>query len=137
LATAYDEATAGWFTGLWNLFENSTGKYDFGFNDPDQTDTSCVNGRVLNVDQMGNFIAGFGGQAYDQTSPVSPIMTNPALPYGGALTTVIDFGVLYHLTGLTKAQDDPFDSTGIPDILAGAEYAKNIGNEPSSSCGCK
>ncbi len=109
---------------------------DYGTRRRDQTDTWCVNGRTLNVDQFGNFIAGFGAQAYDQTYPMSPIMTNPLLPYGGALTVTIDFGVFYHLIGATKAVNDPLDLTGIPDILDGADYAKNFSRSSPSSCGC-
>jgi RHS repeat-associated protein len=137
LTTAYNEATAGVLRGLWNIFKNSTGKYDFGWHDPDQSDTFCVNGNVLNVDAMGNFIAGFGGQAYDQTYPNPPLGTSPLLPNGAALTAVIDAGILYHLTGLTKAKNDPFDLTGIADIMNGAEYAKNFKKPQSQSCGCK
>jgi hypothetical protein len=134
LGQAYVSATSGPLSGLVNIYRNSVGQYDFGWNDPDQSDTWCVNGRTLNVDQMGNFIAGFEGQAYDQTFNSSSI---------NALQLVIEGGIAFHQTGRTKSVNDPNDLTGYPDIISGAAYARTVVSPTTSAaaaasggCGC-
>ena len=112
LDPAFKSATVGPINGLLNIRDNSqgAGPYDFGAaNNPHKDDTFNVNGRSMNADQFGNYIAGFQGAAYDAkvTSPFP------------ALLTVMGFGILYHVTGETKAINDPLDLTGLPDVLAG------------------
>ena len=112
LGPALSSAIAGPIQGLLNIKNNSQGRgpYDFGWNQHAH-DTFCVNGKKLTADQFGNYMAGYQGSAYDQyvTSPFP------------ALATVYADGIWYHLRGDTKAVNDPFDLTGIPDIHMGAQ----------------
>jgi RHS repeat-associated protein len=126
LAQAYASATAGFTQGLENIRNNSQGRgpYDFGWNEH-SNDTWCVNGKIMNADQFGNYIAGFQGAAYDVTYPV---------PVG--LASVIVAGVGYHITGRTKAPNDRLDRTGRPDIDAGAAAAAGFLGSPTHSGTC-
>ena len=110
LNQANGEATAGRVAGLQNIYNNSTGQYDFGFRHNTQHDTWTFNGKTMNANQMGNFVAGFQGAAYDKKY-------NDSVPV--AQTTVEAYGIKYHLLKQTKAKDDPFDRTGMPDIKKG------------------
>jgi hypothetical protein len=131
LAQAYASATVGPVQGLRNIRNNSKGEgpYDFGWNEH-ANDTWCVYGKKMNADQFGNFIAGFQGAAYD-ANYFPPI----------ALATVKAAGIGYHVTGRTKAPNDPWDKTGMPDINAGAKAATNFISSPirndNNKCGCK
>jgi RHS repeat-associated protein len=127
LTQAYGEATAGRIQGLKNIYNNSRGKYDFGWNGHDKdTFTRC--GKSLNADQFGNYIAGFEGAAYDQNY----FWTTGAI---WAEASVKIFGVIYHVRGATKAKDDPWDKTGRPDINAGERDGWNFGKN-GGACGC-
>jgi hypothetical protein len=114
LTPAFIYATAGPIEGLLNIRDNSQGEgpYDFGWNSH-QNDTFCVGGRRMNADEFGNYIAGFQGAAYDG---------NVFSPFS-ALDAVYAAGLYYHLTGNTKAVNDPFDNTGRPMITRGAQDA--------------
>ena len=127
LQQAYGEATAGRIQGLRNIYNNSRGKYDFGWNGHDQdTFTRC--GKSLDANQFGNYIAGFEGAAYDQNY----FWTTGALT---AQASVEIYGVIYHLRGATKAKDDPWDKTGRPDIRAGERDGWNFGKK-GGACAC-
>ena len=93
------------------------GPYDFGHRDEYEGDTFCVDGTVYDRDQFANYLAGYQGAAYDQ---------NVFSPFP-ALDEVYLAGLGYHLMGQTKAQGDPFDTTGFPYIAAGANGAPNSG----------
>lgn len=64
LGPAFQSATAGPIQGLLNIKNNSQGRgpYDFGWNQH-ANDTFCVNGKRLNADQFGNYMAGYQGCA--------------------------------------------------------------------------
>jgi hypothetical protein len=64
---------------------------------------------------MGNFIAGFEGAVYDRNY----FFTTGG---GNAEAAVLGAGLVYHMSGNTMATNDPFDRTGIPDILSGAQF---------------
>ena len=113
LEKAYNDATAGPISGLLNLAYNSTGPFDFKSFQKD--DTFCVNGRKLSAPEFGNYIAGFGGGAYDQA--YAPLTS--AAGFG-----VLAAGLYYHLTdSIFHPTDflahDPLDFTGGPFIDAG------------------
>jgi RHS repeat-associated protein len=105
--------------GLFNIAHNSRayGPYDFGSLKQYEGDTFCVDGRKYDPNQFANYIAGYQGAAYDNFvgSPV------PAL----ALVNLA--GMYYHRIGWTKAENDPWDATGRPDIAAGAAGAPSNG----------
>lgn len=132
LKYAFNDATSDPLTGLANIFFNSAWFFDFG-NISDsrngrkgKEDTFCIDGFQLTAHQMGNFIAGYAAQAYDNA-------------FGGfALETVKTYGVGYHIRAwaeslipganpesLSRSYDDPWDLTGMPDINAGADYAQS------------
>ncbi|MDR3412316.1 MAG: RHS repeat-associated core domain-containing protein [Formivibrio sp.] len=115
LNTAYAEATAGPIQGLVNIYNNSTGKYDFGWIPQNRYDTWTVNGQTMDASQFGNFIAGFEGASYD--------LKYFALTGTDAEEAVMLAGLYYHLSGKTHAHDDPLDFTGMPDIINGENYA--------------
>lgn len=135
LAQAYASASEGLIQGLLNIYHNSSGAgpYDFGFKTNNlvqgpNNDTFCVNGSKLTADQFGNFIAGFQGQAYDNT----PYWT----PYS-ALGFVEIAGIAYHnIPGGSEAKNDRLDRTGLPFVNAGAEYAKKFHASPLKGKGC-
>ena len=125
LNQAYLEATAGRILGLLNIFHNSTGKYDFGWNiHADDTWSLC--GMTLDADHMANFIAGFEGAAYDHYY----FWTTGAIWAQGA---VEGGGILYHLVK-TKAKHDPFDRTGMPDIIRGERLGRRW-HGANTACG--
>jgi RHS repeat-associated protein len=114
LYRAYRDATEGPLQGLLNIKSNSQGDFDF----KDSGDTFCINGKQMSDAAFGNFIAGFAGQAYDDT-------------YGGhlALETVLLFGVGYHIQAYENGKidfGDILDASGRPDILAGARSARSF-----------
>ena len=121
LDPAYSAATAGPVQGLLNIKNLSTGPYDFGWGHQ-ANDTFSIPGQTFNADQFGNFIAGYEAASYDTKYGVSL-----------ALDAVVDAGIGYHLLGATKAINDPFDLTGLPDIFNGAAYGSNSKN-PGNSC---
>ncbi len=114
LTPAFIYATEGPIQGILNIRDNSQGRgpYDFGWNSH-RNDTFCVNGRRMNADEFGNYIAGYQGAAYDG---------NLLSPFS-ALDAVYAAGLWYHLTGDTKAVNDPFDATGRPFIALGSNGA--------------
>lgn len=114
LKQAYCEATAGSISGLENIFSNSVGKYDFGWNEH-KDDTWSLWGKTLNANMMGNFIAGFEGYAYDYKYFLGAPFAQTAVEGGG---------IAFHLAGATKAKNDPFDRTGMPDIRDGERFAR-------------
>ena len=63
-------------------------------------------------------MAGYEAGAYDKNY----FWTTGAIWAQGSVDAA---GVLYHLTGRTKATSDPFDRTGVPDILRGQRYARH------------
>jgi len=64
----------------------------------------------MKASEIGNFIAGFQGSAYDKKF-------NGSVPVAQA--TVEAYGIKYHLTGAMRAKNDPLDRTGMPDIKKG------------------
>ena len=107
LGQAYSEATSGPLAGLDNIASNSTGPYDFGYTQPD--DTWTLGDITFSADEFGNFIAGYQAGAYDST-------------YGTSLAvpSVYAAGIGYHVLGVTKAPYyDPADDTGWPAISDG------------------
>ncbi len=127
LQQAYAAATAGRLQGLRNIYNNSRGQYDFGWNSHEHdTWTRC--GNKYNADQFGNYIAGFEGAAYDNYY----FWTTGAFV---AEAGVELYGIKYHITGATKAKNDPLDKTGRPDIRAGEKDGWNF-NNPGRDCGC-
>lgn len=120
LDPAYRDATSGLLSGLWNIFWHSHARGDYDFSTPNNThnkDTFCVNGRRMTPAEFANYIAGYQGSAYDQ-NVFSPIP---------ATVLVYDAGVFYHMVGETLATNDPWDTTGFPDITAGALGTPNTG----------
>ena len=128
LNQAYTDAVAGPEQGLSNIFHNSTGRFDFKLNQPD--DTFCVNGHRMTAPQFGNYIAGFAGKAYDQTySPFGLPVAEAAVKAGG---------IAYHL-GDGFPPPDPLDKTGFPDINNGENAAPGFLGAPAprnGKCGC-
>ena len=112
LQQAYNEATAGRIQVLENIYNNSTGKYDFGWIPQNRYDTWTRCGRKMDASQMGNYIAGFEGASYDQEY----LNTTGG---GNAEFAVMAAGLYYHLSGKTHAHNDPLDFTGMPDIING------------------
>ncbi len=119
LQVAYNEITLGRLAGLLNIKNHSCGecKYDYGWNSH-SGDTWNVCGHILNADQMGNFMAGYQSGVYDSYY----FWTTGAIWAQGSVDAA---GILYHLTGRTKATNDPLDRTGMPDILRGQRYARH------------
>jgi len=114
LYRAYRDATEGPLKGLLNIKSNSQGDFDF----KGSGDRFCVNGALMSDAAFGNFIAGFAGQAYDDT-------------YGGnlALDTVLLYGIGYHIQQYENGETnfgDILDASGRPDILAGARAARSF-----------
>ena len=128
LSEAYSDAIAGPIQGLNNIKNNSIGKFDYKVFQPD--DNFCVNGKWLSAAGFGNYIAGFGGQAYDDAYPYMP----------SALAMVAAAGIVYHTVDAangTGATSDALDYSGGPDINAGAQGAHNIKYFPIKDCPCK
>jgi uncharacterized protein RhaS with RHS repeats len=121
LSQAYAEATAGRVQGLENIYNNSTGKYDFGWIPQDRYDTWTIDGMTMDANQFGNFMAGFEASAYDQEY----FETTGG---GNAELAVILAGLYYHMSGKTHAHNDPFDKTGMPDILNGEAFGWLFGD---------
>jgi RHS repeat-associated protein len=118
LHQAYCEATAGPIQGLKNIYNNSTGKYDFGWTPQYRHSTWTLGNVTMNADQMGNFIAGFEGASYDNRFTFG--LGNLAQ------SGVEGAGLYYHLNGQTHAKNDPLDFTGMPDIMKGELFASYI-----------
>jgi RHS repeat-associated protein len=120
LHLAYRDALAGPFQGLLNIRSNSQGNFDF----KNSGDTFCVNGKILDDAQFGNYIAGFAGQVYDNA------YGSEVLGEGyTALDLVIAGGIGYHIRGAFRG-DNPLsdwnDDSGIPMILQGAQAASSF-----------
>jgi RHS repeat-associated protein len=111
LGPAFNSATAGPIQGLLNIENNSTGggPYDFGYNSH-ANDIFNASGQTMTADQFANYIAGYQGEAYDQYVSAYPALLNVYLA-----------GLKYHITGDTKAKNDPCDKTGFPYIHMGAQ----------------
>ena len=109
LKEAYKSATAGPISGLLNIRSNSVDKYDFGYS-YHADDTWIYKGQLVDADHMGNFIAGFEAAAYDRAYASGAPAAELLVELGG---------IGYHLAGNTKAENDPFDETGMPAIQAG------------------
>lgn len=128
LQQAYDSSTSGRISGLLSIKKNSQGggAYDFGYNKHiDDTWTRC--GVKMDSDHFGNYMAGFQAAAYDDA-----FYWTTGFIWAEAINKTA--GVLYHVTGRTKAVNDPWDHTGFPMINAGEKdgstFAKN------RNCGC-
>jgi RHS repeat-associated protein len=129
LQQAYNSATAGRIQGLLNIQRNSEGKgpYDFGYTDAmDDTWTRC--GVTMDADHFANYVAGFQGAAYDDAFYWTT-------GFIWAETAVKGAGILYHITGRTKAVNDPWDRTGFPMINAGERDGENFANKKQCGCG--
>ncbi len=136
LQQAYSDATAGYFEGLWNIRNHSTGMGDFDFaHNRHSGDTFNVCGQQMSAGDFGNFIAGFQGAAWDHKYYwpwfLSPILAPP----GSATLTVIVAGQYYHVTKDTDVPNDPLDATGIPWILRGAVAGWKF-SKGNDKCGC-
>jgi RHS repeat-associated protein len=134
LRKAYASATAGPIQGLLNIKNHSTGDWDFGWSAQYHNDTWTRCGKKMNADQFGNYIAGFQGGAYDHNLNPYPFLLVPFPPPFLALPLVQGAGVYYHISGKTKAKNDRFDRTGMPDILAGAADGWFFGSDPNCKC---
>jgi len=128
LNQAYISATAGPIQGLTNMLNNSTGmlnpdtgqlsgrvgQFDFAYTQY-MNDTWTFNGQTMDASHFANFVAGFEGAAYDATYFPDAYL----LGIRPAEKAMQDGGIAYHLSGHTLAKHDPFDLTGMPDILNG------------------
>ena len=82
----------------------------------------------MNADQFGNYMAGFEGAAYDHFY----FWTTGLIT---AQVAVEIYGIKYHITGQTKAKNDPWDKTGRPDIRRGERDGWSFaGNNGKCSC---
>jgi RHS repeat-associated protein len=126
LTSAFCASTAGRWQGLMNIKHNSQGKFDFSYIPQYRFDTWTRNGVTMKSNEFGNYIAGFGGAAYDRRYRWSTGI------FHGAGIAVKLYGVGYHILGKTEAPDDPFDATGFPMITAG----EVDGNTFGPVCGC-
>jgi len=154
LQQAYQDATAGYFSGLGNIFEHhrgwrgvpNQGDYDFGHNDH-QYDTFTRCGRKMTASEFGNYIAGFDTGAWDDAFYGDReigfnLQHTWQLRYAEA--TARAFGVGYHLAnylipGQTNAENDPLDKTGFPWITMGANDGRTFsrdGGMTGRACGC-
>lgn len=118
LQPAYNDATAGYFHGLWNTFNHSRGNgdYDFGWNEhQNDTFTSC--GRKMTAGEFGNYMAGFQTGAWDDGfygDRQIGFSRNHLWQLRYAEMTARLAGLFYHLVpGQTLAQNDPWDKTGL------------------------
>lgn len=111
LNQVYSEVTESRGGGWNNIKINSANKYDFSFkHGTTEHDTWTFDGITMSSSQMGNFVAGFSGAVYDAHF-------NAYVPV--AQLAVEGAGIYYHLTGKTRAKNDPLDFTGAPDIASG------------------
>lgn len=144
------QATEDPLTGLNNIFNNSVAdpkgglaKWDFGYTQPE--DTWCVDGKILSAFQMGNFVGGFEGAAYDDVYPLpfsnllNDLSNKLGIPRTGGMASelMVEGGIFLHLIGATKSVNDPWDHNGRPDIAAGAAYEKNFDKSKTKPCECK
>jgi hypothetical protein len=130
----------------WIAF-NSLWRKDYGYHRKTEDDHFCIKGKRLGAKQFTNFLAGYGGQTWDDV--------NGSIFPGLALGTVQNVGVGWHVLasffGLFGSQsgksfsegyDDTWDSRGLSDIQAGAAYARDpsaalLPGSGYSNCGCK
>jgi RHS repeat-associated protein len=119
MKTAYREATAGPIAGILNMANNSlgygdVGKYDFGYT-ANEYDTWTYHGMQMNADQMANFMGGFQAAAYDrELSQRLPVAQRVAEAAGTSYHILAYIGI-----PVSKATDDPWNRTGMPDIKRG------------------
>jgi hypothetical protein len=139
LQPAYTDATAGFFTGLSNIFNHSKGNgdYDFG-QEPyrlDDTFTRC--GKKMTPAEFGNYMAGFQTGAWDDAfygDREIGFSLNHLWQLRYAEMTARLFGLGFHIVpGQSNEQHDPWDKTGFPWITLGADDGRSFNK---GKCGC-
>jgi RHS repeat-associated protein len=151
LQPAYNDATAGYFQGLGNIFEHSRGwqgndkpygDYDFSQNDH-RNDTFTRCGKKMTAGEFGNYMAGFEGGAWDDAfygDREIGFSRDNLWQLRYAETAARAFGLFYHqidrvVPGQTLAQNDPWDKTGFPWITLGADDGRSF--MKGRGCGCR
>jgi RHS repeat-associated protein len=139
LQQAYKDATAGYFKGLWNIRNHSTGGGDFDFaHNEHAADTFTRCGIKMSAGDFGNYIAGFQSGAWDDAYYGDreigfSLKHLYQLRYAEAIAR--GAGVFYHLKGDTDVQNDRWDRTGMPWITLGADDGRIFSNR-GGGCGC-
>jgi RHS repeat-associated protein len=123
--SGYD-AAADLYYGTLGV-DGEVGVYDFGENEH-SNDRFCVNGHWISASSFGNYIAGFEGRMYD-------IIHDQGMPT--LLPLVALEGLFYHAGRNSRSPDDFWDSTGRPDITAGAQFADHWSDFLGSPLGPK
>lgn len=142
LQPAYNDATAGYFQGLWNIAKHSKGKgdYDFGYNINTANDTFMRCGKKMTAAEFGNYMAGFETGAWDDAfygHREIGFSLNHLYQLRYAEMTARMAGLVFHnLPGQTIAQNDRLDKTGSPWITLGADDGRSFSNR-GGFCGCK
>ena len=143
LQNAYNDATAGYFKGLWNIRNHSQGGGDYDFaHDPNgihQADTWTRCGIKMSAGDFGNYIAGFQGGAWDQVNYGDReigfnLKHTYRLRYAEFLVNL--GGIFYHATGQSDVPHDPGDKTGRPWITLGADDGRAF-YDMNAKCPCK
>jgi RHS repeat-associated protein len=136
---AYNDATSGYFSGLWNIHNHSTGggDFDFGHNEhAGDTFTRC--GMKMSAGDFGNYIAGFEGGAWDDAhygDREIGFSSNHTYQLRYAETMARLAGLYYHVKGDTDVKNDPWDKTGWPWITNGADDGRSF-SKKGGGCGC-
>jgi RHS repeat-associated protein len=139
LQPAYSDATAGYFKGLWDIRNHSTGGGDFDFAHNEHAgDTFTVCGIKMSAGDFGNYIAGLQAGAWDDAfygdREIGFSLSHLyQLRYAEATARLA--GLYYHLRGDTDARNDPWDKTGWPWITLGANYGRTF-SKKGGGCGC-
>ena len=139
LQPAYRDATAGFFNGLWNVRNHSTGGGDFDFaHNEHASDTFTRCGVKMSAGDFGNYIAGFQAGAWDNAyygdREIGFSLDHLyQLRYAEALARLA--GVYYHITGDTNVDGDPWDKRGFPWITLGADDGRAF-SQKGGGCGC-
>jgi len=143
LQPAYNDATAGYFGGLWNIRNHSQGGGDYDFaHDPSgihQSDTWNRCGLKMSAGDFGNYIAGFQAGAWDQLYYGDreigfSLKHTYQLRYAEFVTNLA--GIYYHSFGQSDVLNDKMDKTGRPWITLGADDGRTFYNR-NGKCGCK
>lgn len=133
LELAYENATAGYFQGLWNTHNNSEGGGPFDFvSNGHGSDTFVVCGVTMTAGDFGNFIAGFQAGAWDQINYGNP--WRPFVRYAEGAAYLA--GIWYHFTKQSNVQNDPWDYTGRPWITLGVDFGRARAKNPNK-CMCQ